>query len=119
MIAVLTGIAFSRPGTELVSGSYRIEGFNPNAPRSTGAFTAAYTRRTTDRMRIALADSGQLTITTDGDRVRGTFTFYTSDHDVVALPPRGQTGGVLTILEKGEAQVTVTGAFDAPRGYSR
>ena len=110
-----TTISFTRAGTELPAGAHRIGRIPTTTPSNTPMFTAAYIIRSGDRLQVYLADSGSVTITETGQRVKGSFTLYASDYSVIPVPTRDQVGQRITPISTGSAPVTISGEFDAGR----
>lgn len=113
-------ISFSREGTELPIGTHRI-GLGPStAGGSAGRFSAGYSVRQPNGLRLSLADSGSITITESGSRVKGSFVFYATEYQVIPFPPTpDQVGKPITPVETGSEPLTISGTFDAARANAR
>jgi hypothetical protein len=108
-------ISLSRAGSELPVGSHRIGRIPNTTPGVTPMLTGSYVIREGENLRVFNADSGSVTITESGQRVRGSFTLYASQYAVMKAPTPAQIGQLITPISSGTAPLTITGSFDAGR----
>jgi type V secretory pathway adhesin AidA len=107
-------ISFTRQGTSISPGTYRI-GFASAPNVSPVTFSSGYVVRRTNDLQLFPADSGSLTITESGSRVTGTFTIYANKYIVIPIPRREDVGKPITPSSSGTERVTISGAFEAVR----
>ena len=107
-------ISFTRQGTELASGTYKL-GVASASSVSPVTFSSGYVVRRTEGLQLFSADSGSLTISASGSRVMGTFTIYANKFIVIPMPRKEDIGKQITPLSSGTEKVTISGAFDASR----
>ena len=107
-------ISFTRQGTELPAGTYRLGVASaPNVSPVT--FGSGYVVRRPEGLQLFSADSGSLTIAGSGSRVTGTFTIYANKYVVIPMPRREDIGKQIIPLSSGTEKVMISGSFDAAK----
>ena len=108
-------ISFTRQGTTIGAGTYRIGA--ASAPSvSPVTFSSGYLVKRAEGLQLFRADSGSLTIMESAaGRLSGTFTIYASQYIVIPMPRQEDVGKPITPLSSGTEDVTISGAFAATR----
>lgn len=107
-------ISFTRQGTTLSPGTYRIGA--ASAPSvSPVTFGSGYVVRRAEGLQIFPADSGTLTIAESGSRVTGSFTIYANKYMVIPMPRKEDVGKQITPVSTGAEKVVISGSFEAVR----
>jgi hypothetical protein len=109
-------VSFARMGATIPAGTYPIRAvLASGATPPTSFFQGRYVVLQANGDMHFLADSGSVTITSDGSAVKGEFVLFASSYELWERPASIQLGSKAHVLGQGTAPVKITGSFDAVR----